>query len=123
MGVNADATEGELEKAERLVSYLQRALGYSATGHVSEKAVFIAIGKPDAGKSTLLNTFRTIFKEHSTLIQIDTLMLSKHPSPNAESDKADLRGARFAQTSEAEEGQRLACSKLKRITHGTGSEI
>lgn len=107
MGVNADATEGELEKAERLVSYLQRALGYSATGHVSEKAVFIAIGKPDAGKSTLLNTFRAIFQEHSTLIQIDTLMLSKHPSANAESDKADLRGARFAQNVRSRRGATL----------------
>jgi putative DNA primase/helicase len=33
---------------------------------------------------------------------------------------ADLRGARFVQTSETEEGQRLAQGKLKRITQGMG---
>ena len=35
-------------------------------------------------------------------------------------DLADLRGARFVTTSEAEEGQRLAIGKLKYLTQGMG---
>ncbi len=44
----------------------------------------------------------------------------RQESNNTQADLADLRGARFAQTSETEEGQRLAQGKLKRITQGMG---
>lgn len=54
------------------------------------------------------------------LLQIDTLMTKSHETNNTQADLADLRGARFAMTSETEKGQRLAEGKLKRITQGTG---
>jgi putative DNA primase/helicase len=44
----------------------------------------------------------------------------RQESNNSQADLADLRGARFAQTSETEEGQRLAQAKLKRISQGMG---
>jgi putative DNA primase/helicase len=44
----------------------------------------------------------------------------RQESTNSQADLADLRGARFVQTSETEEGQRLAQGKLKRITQGMG---
>src|ERR1700730_17132152 len=44
----------------------------------------------------------------------------KQESNNTQADLADLRGARFVQTSETEEGQRLAPGKLKRISQGLG---
>jgi putative DNA primase/helicase len=44
----------------------------------------------------------------------------RQESNNTQADLADLRGARFVQTSETEEGQRLAQGKLKRITQGMG---
>jgi Protein of unknown function (DUF4238) len=50
---------------------------------------------------------------------VDTLMV-RQESNNTQADLADLRGARFVQTSETEEGQRLAQGKLKRITQGMG---
>jgi len=102
-----------------LLSYLQKAFGYSLTGHTSEKVVFLLHGKGDNGKSTLLIVFLKLGEEYAVLLQIDTLMI-RSESNNTQADLADLRGARFVMTSETEEGQRLAEGKLKRITQGMG---
>jgi putative DNA primase/helicase len=76
-------------------------------------------GGGDNGKSTMLSTFRQLVEEYAVLLQVDTLMV-RQESNNTQADLADLRGARFVQTSETEEGQRLAQGKLKRITQGMG---
>jgi putative DNA primase/helicase len=102
-----------------LISYLQRAFGYSLTGHTGEKAVFLLFGRGDNGKTTLLALFLRLLEEYAVLLQIDTLMV-RAESSNTQADLADLRGARFVMTSETEEGQRLAEGKLKRITQGMG---
>jgi putative DNA primase/helicase len=119
MGNHPDASEPELDRAERMVNYLQRALGYSLTGTTEEKAVFVPFGKGNNGKTTLLSTFLLLLEEYSVLLQVDTLM-ARQESNNTQADLADLRGARFVMTSETEEGQRLSQGKLKRITQGMG---
>jgi putative DNA primase/helicase len=119
MGGGPDASESDLERAEQLMSYLQKAFGYSLTGITSEKAFFLAHGLKDNGKTTLLTTFKRLLPEYSCLIQIDSLM-AKQESNNTQADLADLCGARFVMTSETEEGQRLAEGRLKRITQGMG---
>ncbi len=119
MGNHPDASEPELDRAERMVNYLQRALGYSLTGTTEEKAVFVPFGRGNDGKTTLLSTFLLLLEEYSVLLQVDTLM-ARQESNNTQADLADLRGARFVMTSETEEGQRLSQDKLKRITQGMG---
>jgi len=119
MGGAPGASDDDLDRSQRLVAYLRRALGYSLTGTTIEKAVFIPFGTGDNGKSTMLSTFRNLVEEYSHLLQVDTLMV-RQESNNTQADLADLRGARFVQTSETEEGQRLAQGKLKRITQGMG---
>ena len=119
MGGGPDAGEAALSRAQRLTDYLQRALGYSLTGCTIEKVVFVLFGDGDNGKSTMLTTFRQLVEEYAQLLQADTLMV-RQESNNSQADLADLRGARFVQTSETEEGQRLAQGKLKRITQGMG---
>jgi putative DNA primase/helicase len=119
MGGDPDAHGREFERARRMAKYVQRALGYSMTGHTIEKAVFVLFGEGDNGKSTMLSTFRRLIEEYSVLLQVDTLMV-RQESNNTQADLADLRGARFVQTSETEEGQRLAQGKLRRITQGMG---
>jgi putative DNA primase/helicase len=119
MGGGADASEEDRARARRFTEYLQRALGYSLTGCTIDKAVFVLFGAGDNGKSTMLTTFRQLVDEYAVLLQVDTLMV-RQESNNTQADLADLRGARFVQTSETEEGQRLAQGKLKRITQGMG---
>ena len=108
-----------MQRAERLIAYLQKAIGYSLTGTTCEKAVFLLYGPGDNGKSTLLALFLHLLEEYAVLLQIDSLMV-RQESNNTQADLADLRGARFVMTSETEEGQRLAEGKLKRITQGMG---
>jgi putative DNA primase/helicase len=119
MGDGPDASDSERDRAERLVSYAQKALGYSLTGWTREKVVFMPFGGGNNGKSTLLSTIFQLIPEYSVLLQIDTLM-TRQENNNSQADLADLRGARFVMTSETEEGQRLAEGKLKRITQGMG---
>lgn len=119
MGGGPDADQAPQERSWRLTDYLQLALGYSLTGCTIEKAVFVLFGEGDNGKSTMLSVFRRLIEEYSVLLQADTLMV-RQESNNTQADLADLRGARFAQTSETEEGQRLSQGKLKRITQGMG---
>jgi putative DNA primase/helicase len=102
-----------------LVPYLKKAMGYSVTAVTSEKTNFLCLGPTDTGKSTFLGLFRYLFDEYSTLILIDALM-QREEDNNSRADLADLRGVRFAMTSETEEGQRLREGKLKRITQGQG---
>jgi putative DNA primase/helicase len=121
MGASPDASEPELERASRLVSYLQKCFGYSLTGDVAEKAVFCLFGAGNNGKTTLLEAIRFILAEYSTQVLIDSLMMHHSRESNASlADLGDLRGARFVTTSEAEEGQRLAVGKLKYLTQGMG---
>jgi len=122
MGGGPDAGEAANCRAEQLIGYLQKAIGYSLTGETSEKVVFIAHGNGNNGKSTLLDTIRQLIPEYSSKIMIDSLMLKPGgESANTLTDLADLRGARFVSTSETEYGQRLSEGRLKRITQGMGT--
>jgi len=102
-----------------LVPFVQKAMGYSIMGVTSEKTNFLCLGPTNGGKTTFLNLFRHLFEEYSAIILIDALM-QRDEDNNSRADLADLRGARFAMTSETEEGQRLREGKLKRITQGQG---
>jgi len=122
MGGGPDAGEAANARAEQLIGYLQKAYGYSLTGETSEKVVFIAHGNGNNGKSTQLDTIRQLIPEYSSKIMIDSLMVKPGgESANTLTDLADLRGARFVNTSETEYGQRLSEGRLKRITQGMGT--
>jgi len=103
--------------------YLQKAAGYSLTGRTSEKVVFFVYGPTNTGKTTLLNLLRSTYgADYAVVIQIDSIMARQRElSTNAQADLADLRGARFAMTSETEQGQRLSVGQIKRITQGMGT--
>lgn len=121
MAGGSDAAEDD--RAERMVDALQVFLGYSITGTTIAKTVFIHIGEGgNNGKTTLLTLIRQVLgKDHSTLLKIDSLMQQRGvESSSVTADLADLRGVRFANTSEVGKGKRLDEAKLKLITQGMG---
>lgn len=126
MGDGPDASDQSRERSDRLVGYLQKCFGYSLTGDVSEKAVFCFFDAAtrrsgNNGKTTLLEIIRFVLAEYSAQVLIDSLMMHQGRESSASlADLADLRGARFVTTSEAEEGQKLAVGKLKYLTQGMG---
>jgi len=101
---------------QEMVTYIQKAIGYTLTGDVSEKCMFVLHGPPDTGKSTFIEMIQILIDEYSTKIQTQTLMFQRDRGiPN---DIAKLKGTRFVHASEAEEQERLAESRIKELTGG-----
>jgi putative DNA primase/helicase len=97
-----------------LMAYIQRCIGYALTGDVSEKALFVLYGKGDNGKTTLLEAIRYVLGDYAGQLPIESLMAKRNDGiPN---DIAQLKGLRFVTSSEAEQGRRLAESKVKQLT-------
>lgn len=123
MGAKTDNEDAELSPATMgLVGFLQRALGYGLTADVSEKAVFVFYGEGgDNGKTTLLTLFRDLLgRDYGNLLLIETVMAAKQTDSTARADLADLRGARFVQTSEVGKEDRLNEQRIKYLTQGMG---
>lgn len=101
---------------QALVSFLQRAIGYSLTGRTTERMLLILYGEGKNGKSTLLEVIRALLGDYALRTPTETLLAKRDSGiPN---DVARLRGVRFVTASEAEEGQRLAEAKIKDMTGG-----
>lgn len=99
-----------------LVTFLQRAIGYSLTGSIRERVFVIAYGEGDNGKTTLLETVQALLGDYASRTPTETLMLRR--DGNIPNDLARLKGARFVFASEVEKGRRLAVSLVKDMTGG-----
>jgi putative DNA primase/helicase len=103
-----------------LLGYMQRVFGYALTGTVGEKALFCCYGDGNNGKTTKLEAFRYVMGDYAGQIMIESLLNdSAFHRSTALADLADLRGARFVTTSEADQGAYLAEAQIKQLT-GTG---
>ncbi|HEY9503522.1 MAG TPA: phage/plasmid primase, P4 family, partial [Pyrinomonadaceae bacterium] len=102
---------------QSVISFLQRAVGYSLAGYLDEQCMFFLVGKGSNGKTTLLNTIQHVFGDYAATTPAQTLVASRHGNQQT-NDLAKLVGIRFVTASETEKGERLAESKLKRITGG-----
>jgi putative DNA primase/helicase len=99
----------------QLIEYVRRVIGYSLTGCVTEKALFVLHGGGDNGKTTLLEAVRNVMGDYAAVIEIDSLMRNGSDT-TTERAIAELCGKRFVTASEAEEGQKLREAKLKQLT-------
>jgi len=102
---------------EELVSFLQRAIGYSLTGSTREQCLFMPYGSGANGKSTFLEAIAEMLAGYAQRTPTDTLMAKD--TSGISNDIARLKGARFVVASEVEEGRRMAESLVKQMT---GSE-
>ncbi|PEQ46469.1 DNA primase, partial [Bacillus cereus] len=91
---------------QKLIEYMQRAVGYSLSGSTEEQMMFILHGNGRNGKSVFLDVITEIFGSYATNIQPQTIMV-KQQSSGANSDIARLDGARLVTTTEPNEGVRL----------------
>jgi putative DNA primase/helicase len=99
-----------------LISYMQRALGYSLTGSTQEHAMFFNYGAGGNGKSVLFDTIAGILGDYHTTAPIETFTLSagdRHPT-----ELARLVGARLVTALETEQGRHWAESRIKSLTGG-----
>jgi len=101
-----------------VIAYLQKSLGYTLTGDVTEQSLFFCHGGGQNGKSTLLNVFMEIMQPYAMQADIEMFLTSYKPAAGHSEDIANLAGKRLVIASEIEEGRRLAVAKLKQMTGG-----
>ncbi len=99
-----------------LIDFIHRAVGYSLTGDISEQVFFILYGIGANGKSTFLNTLRAALGPLALHTNIEAF--TARDTGRIPEDRARLRGARFATTSETAKGHRLDESFVKDATGG-----
>lgn len=102
------------EESERLVSFIQRAIGYSVTGSCKEECCFFAWGEGGNGKGTLMNTIGWLLGDYTDDMPYSTLERSAHGGgiPN---DVAKMAGKRFITCAEVNEFT-INESRLKALT-------
>ena len=104
------------EENEELIRFVQKAVGYSLTGSVSEQCLFIMIGDGANGKSTFINVINQLIGRYGSTAAAQTMIANGRSAIG--DDLVDLIGARLITVSETEEGQSLAEAKIKQMTGG-----
>ena len=100
-----------------LIRFVQRLLGYSLVGEVSEHILPIFVGGGSNGKSVLLDVVHgTVGQDYSIVASPDLLLSMK--GRNHPTEKADLFRRRFVSAVESDEGRRLAEGTTKALTGG-----
>jgi putative DNA primase/helicase len=97
-----------------LVTYIQRAIGYSLTGDVSEQCLFLGYGAGANGKGTFTKTLMGMLGEYAYNMPFSTIEL--HARAAIPNDLAALVGRRFVVASETNDGSRLNEARVKALT-------
>ena len=97
-----------------LKNYMQRAVGYSLTGHTVEQCLFFLHGLGRNGKSIFLSVVRELLGEYAMPADFNTFLERRNDGPR--SDLARLQGARFVPAIETSEGRRLNEGVVKQLT-------
>jgi len=101
---------------EESIKFVQKAVGYSATGLTIEQVFFLLFGGGDNGKTTFLEIIGGIMGDYAKETDPETFMVKKHSGiPN---DLAALRGARFVKSVETSGGRRMSEARIKQMTGG-----
>lgn len=95
--------------------YVQRVLGYAASGEVTEDKIFVACGGGDNGKSTLLDAVSAALGGLAGQVA-DGLLVGREGKEQHPTAIASLRGLRLAELAETEQGDVLSAKTLKRLT-------
>lgn len=101
---------------EKLIEFIQRAVGYSLTGDISEQVLFLCYGNGANGKSVFLAILRAILGDYAANTPFSTFeTLDRNGSTN---DIAALVGKRLITSSETRENARMNEARVKALTGG-----
>lgn len=100
---------------QELISFIQRAVGYSLTGETSEQCFFMCHGTGSNGKSTLFNVLNDILGDYSRTADME-LFTERRSNQNSANEVAMLQGARLVTTVETNDGVRLNEALVKKLT-------
>jgi putative DNA primase/helicase len=101
---------------ERLIRFVQRAVGYSLTGSTREQCLFFLYGTGANGKSTFLEVIRALLGDYAVTAEFSTFVADRKGS--VRNDIARLHSARLVTAIEVGEGKRFAEELIKTLTGG-----
>lgn len=101
---------------DEMISFLQRAIGYSLTGKVNEQVLMLLYGKGQNGKSVLLSTIDRMMGEYAYTADSSSFTTAK--SDKVRNDIAAFSGKRFIQSSEITKTAVLDEALIKKLTGG-----
>jgi putative DNA primase/helicase len=98
--------------------YLQKVLGYAATGSVEEQKFWIFQGRGGDGKSTIVNAVRDTLGSYATVVGVETFLdTGVKKGSEASPDIAALAGdSRLLASGEPPSGSKLATGQIKAFT-------
>jgi putative DNA primase/helicase len=97
-------------------NYLQKYLGYSLTGAISDQSLLVATGHGANGKSVLAAAIKGAMGEYAGEASPETF--ASRPAGGTRGDIVRLRGMRLVVSSETNEGVSWDEAMLKRLTGG-----
>jgi DNA primase catalytic core len=103
--------------SEKLVRYVQKVLGYSLSGDMTEQSMFLMFGQGANGKSTLLKHVCAVLGEEYAVNTPSNTFLKKF-GDSISNDVAKLKGARLIVAIEPDENGALNESIIKQLTGG-----
>ncbi|MEU3162918.1 phage/plasmid primase, P4 family [Streptosporangium sp. NPDC006930] len=101
---------------EELIGYLQRLVGYSATGSVARHVLPFAVGSGGNGKGVFLESLVAVLGDYATTAPSGFLMAKSHAGH--ETEIARLAGMRMVVCSEVADDDRFDEVKVKQLTGG-----
>jgi putative DNA primase/helicase len=101
---------------KELIRFVQRYVGYTLTGEISEQCFLFCQGAGRNGKSTLVNIMQAMFGEHALATPTETLLVK--PVRHNTNDLARLCGARMVSAIESNPNRQLDEALIKQITGG-----
>jgi putative DNA primase/helicase len=109
-----------IKETEEIIRFIQLSLGYTLSGSCKEQVMFFLYGGGSNGKSTFTELIAHMMGDYAANIDASVLMQQKNQNNQAVYSIAKLVGARFVETGETDEGEKLAEARIKAIT---GSDI
>lgn len=97
------------------IETIQRALGYTLTGSVTEEVMFICFGFGSNGKSVFNNVIANIIGDYGRMAPSSLLTVRRGDDTAPRNDLAALAGARYVSINELQAGDRLDEQIVKQL--------
>ncbi|MBF0548891.1 MAG: hypothetical protein HQM08_31025 [Candidatus Riflebacteria bacterium] len=110
--------EEVFEGKKGLINFVQKLVGHSLTGDVSEQIWVFLHGHGSNGKSTFIATIQKIIGDYSKKTDIQTFNEKDKESGGNSPEIAELPGVRFLFASETRQGKAFDTGKIKDMTGG-----
>lgn len=111
-----DAFLARVQPDPEVRAYLQRIVGYSATGSIREQVFFLHHGSGANGKSVFHEVISHVLGSYVQSVPVEALMVSG--SDRIPNDIARMVGRRYMTASETKAGKFLDEQRLKQLTGG-----